>query len=86
VAEFPVVKHEPAVGHEMDLKYESYIDLSPQHIAPCAPPPGRLLHINEGMNLSALPGIACGSIFAPQRPDCVAGHAGFEVRRETGKE
>jgi hypothetical protein len=21
-----------------------------------------------------------------QRPDCVAGHVGFEVRRETGKE
>jgi hypothetical protein len=23
---------------------------------------------------------------APQRPDCVAGHVGLEVRRETGKE
>jgi hypothetical protein len=22
----------------------------------------------------------------PQRPDCVAGHVGLEVRRETGKE
>jgi hypothetical protein len=28
------------------------------------------------------------SVFHPSsgRPDCVAGHAGFEVRRETGKE
>jgi len=25
-------------------------------------------------------------INAPQRPDCVAGHVRFEVRRETGKE
>ena len=25
-------------------------------------------------------------INAPQRPDCVAGHVGLEVRRETGKE
>jgi hypothetical protein len=35
VAQFSVVEHEPAgrTTMKMDLKYESYIDLSPQHIA-----------------------------------------------------
>jgi hypothetical protein len=55
--------------------------------------PSYLLHRNyvQIHRLKARPDATLNSkqarvLHIPQRPDCVAGHVGLEVRRETGKE
>ena len=48
-----------------------------------------LEHLHSGGLLDARTALLAkpmNGINAPQRPDCVAGHVRFEVRRETGKE